>query len=110
MLFLWINELYIHSGILEMVNSEQFGVGCKTADEINLDFLCTIFEQYHQFIRFPVSEQEIQAAMANMESFHKYRKWQELLMVFTSKYNLLMMVLMTIFAERGIIVPFCRQL
>ena len=42
---------------------EQFGAGCKTADEINLDFLYTIFEHYHQFIHFPDSEQEIQTAI-----------------------------------------------
>ena len=50
---------------LGIVNSEQFGVGCKTADEINFHFLYTIytiFEQYHQVIHFPDSEQEIQTA------------------------------------------------
>ena len=69
MLFVWINKLHIHSGILEIVNSEQFGVGCKTADEINFNFLYTIFEQYHQVIHFPDSEQEIQTAIGKYGEF-----------------------------------------
>ena len=45
---------------------EQSGIGCKTADGINLEFLCTIFEYYHQFIHFPDSEQEIQTTIGKL--------------------------------------------
>ena len=94
---------------------EQFGAGCKTADEINLDFLYTIFEHYHQFIHFPDSEQEIQTAIG------KYGELSQIPQVYLLTYLAIDGTYIKIkspdddlddyiFAERGIIAPFSRQL
>ena len=43
--------------------SRNFGVGCKTANIILLEFLLALYEHYNEFVHFPDSDYEIRRSI-----------------------------------------------